>query len=207
METEAAHTHTDRGFLLTLQNSTLRSSAPDSAEQLIRHSGSPLTSESRRNKQKSSCEVSQHWEDPSRGTSLTFELQASHGDLSDVGGGLQIVLPDLSVDSQLVQLEDHEGRLLLVDLLLEGEQHLKTEDLDPEQITSNAKERWKRLFTSLTSNSTRTLTVSLSGGPVLVSAIVPLDPDCNGASSCCSGSSAFSVKIKRVFIFRLYKPG
>lgn len=53
-----------------------------------------------------------------RRVSLTFELQTLDTDLSDVGGGTGVVLPDFGVDAQVRCLEDQEWSLLL---LLQGQ--------------------------------------------------------------------------------------
>lgn len=59
-----------------------------------------------------------------RRVSPTFELRTLYADLSDVGGGTHVVLPDFGVDAQVRHLEDQEGLLLL---LLQGQQHLEEE--------------------------------------------------------------------------------
>lgn len=54
------------------------------------------------------------------GERLTFELQAPHGDLSDVGGGTQVKPPDSDFDAQLGEVEEQERFLLLLPELLQG---------------------------------------------------------------------------------------
>lgn len=66
------------------------------------------------------------------GERLTFELQTLHGDLSDVGGGTQVKLPDSDVDAQLSEVKEQERFLLLLPELLQGQQGLGEEPAESE---------------------------------------------------------------------------
>lgn len=67
---------------------------------------------------------------------LTFELQALHGDLVDVGGGTHVVLPDFGVDAQVSDMENQKRELLLLSGLLQRQQHLAEEtDSDNQKAT------------------------------------------------------------------------
>lgn len=52
--------------------------------------------------------------------SLTFELQALHGDFPNVYGGTRVVPPDFGIDAQLSNVKHQEGGVLLVFGFFEG---------------------------------------------------------------------------------------
>lgn len=118
-------------IIVTLKYCTLRSSAPDCTEELTRHNGSPDESEkpTKEEAEKTAKKSATNWRAGqgtlvTRRVSPTFELRTLYANLSDVGGGTRVVLPDFGVNAQVRHLEDQEGLLLL---LLQGQQHLEEE--------------------------------------------------------------------------------
>lgn len=58
------------------------------------------------------------------GACLTFELQALHGDLFDVGCGTQVKLPDFDINAQMSHMKDQKRGFLLLPELLQGQRGL-----------------------------------------------------------------------------------